>query len=68
MRLRKTINIQGQLLDLSTPRVMGILNVTPDSFYSDSRKQSEEEIVQRCRQILDEGGTMIDVGAQSTAP
>jgi len=68
MRLRKTINIQGQLLDLSTPRVMGILNVTPDSFYSDSRKQSEEEIVQRCRQILEEGGTMIDVGAQSTAP
>lgn len=66
--LRKTINIDGELLDLTTPKVMGILNVTPDSFYSGSRKQTEEEILQRCRQILEEGGVMIDVGAQSTAP
>ncbi|HPD87178.1 MAG TPA: dihydropteroate synthase, partial [Proteiniphilum sp.] len=51
-----------------TPKVMGILNVTPDSFYSGSRKQTEEEILQRCHQIMEEGGTMIDVGAQSTAP
>ena len=62
----KTININGELLDLSQPRVMGILNVTPDSFFSGSRKQSENEIVERCRQIMDEGGDFIDVGAQST--
>lgn len=66
--MRKTINIDGELLDLTTPKVMGILNVTPDSFYSGSRKQTEEEILQRCRQIMEEGGVMIDVGAQSTAP
>lgn len=64
----KTINIQGTLLDLSRPKVMGIVNITPDSFYSGSRKQTEREIVGRCSQILDEGGTMIDIGAQSTTP
>jgi len=47
---------------------MGIVNITPDSFYSGSRKQTEREIVGRCSQILDEGGTMIDIGAQSTTP
>lgn len=64
----KTININGTLIDFSTPRVMGIVNVTPDSFFSGSRKQSANEIVDRCTQILKEGGTMIDVGAQSTSP
>lgn len=68
MKVEKTININGSLLNLSTPLVMGILNVTPNSFYSESRKQSDEEIVNRCRVILDEGGTIIDVGAQSTSP
>lgn len=66
MKVEKTININGSLLNLSTPLVMGILNVTPNSFYSESRKQSDEEIVNRCRVILDEGGTIIDVGAQSS--
>ena len=55
-------------MDLSTPKVMGILNVTPDSFFSGSRKQTEQEIISRCHQILEEGGAMIDVGAQSTTP
>ncbi len=55
-------------MDLSTPRVMGILNVTPDSFFSDSRRWSEKDILERCRQIIEEGGTFIDVGAQSTTP
>ncbi len=55
-------------MDLSIPKVMGILNVTPDSFFSGSRKQSEAEILQRCHQIIGEGGAMIDVGAQSTSP
>ena len=63
-----TINIKGCLMDLSTPQVMGILNVTPDSFYSGSRKQTEAEIANRAHQIVEEGGSIIDVGAFSTRP
>lgn len=63
-----TINIHGRLLDLATPQVMGILNVTPDSFYAASRKQTEAEIAQRANQIMAEGGTIIDIGACSTRP
>lgn len=63
-----TINVRGQLVDLSSPMVMGILNATPDSFYSGSRKQTEAEIAQRANQIIAEGGKMIDVGAFSTRP
>ena len=66
--MTKSININGELLDLSTPLVMGILNITPDSFYPGSRKQSEREIVGRVRQILDEGGIIVDIGGQSTTP
>ncbi|MDD2298493.1 MAG: dihydropteroate synthase [Fermentimonas sp.] len=66
--MKKSININGTLIDLTTPLVMGILNVTPDSFFQGSRKQSEIDIVNRCRQIIDEGGSIIDVGAQSTTP
>ena len=55
-------------MDLGTPQVMGILNVTPDSFYSGSRKQTEEEIANRANQIIAEGGSIIDVGAFSTRP
>lgn len=63
-----TINIRGQLVDLSSPVVMGILNATPDSFYSGSRKQTETEIADRANQIIAEGGKIIDVGAFSTRP
>ena len=63
-----TLNCNGQLLDLSTPQVMGILNATPDSFYAASRTQTEREIVSRTEQILNEGGSIIDVGACSTRP
>lgn len=63
-----TLNIKGQLLSLGRPQVMGILNVTPDSFYPDSRQQTEEDIVERARQIVREGGSIIDVGACSTRP
>lgn len=63
-----TINVRGQLIDLSQPTVMGILNATPDSFYSGSRKQTEKEIADRANQIVEQGGTMIDVGAFSTRP
>ena len=61
-----TINVRGRLVDLSQPKVMGILNVTPDSFYSGSRKQTEQEIAARANQIVEEGGVFIDVGAFST--
>lgn len=64
--MQYTINVRGQLVDLSKPTVMGILNATPDSFFSGSRKQSEAEIAQRANQIIEQGGTMIDVGAFST--
>lgn len=63
-----TINANGVLLDLSVPSVMGILNVTPDSFYAGSRKQTEQEIANRVNAIIEEGGGMIDVGAFSTRP
>ena len=66
--MEHTINIKGRLMDLGTPQVMGILNVTPDSFYSGSRKQTEEEIANRANQIIAEGGSIIDVGAFSTRP
>lgn len=64
--MKYTINVRGQLVDLSSPVVMGILNATPDSFYSGSRKQTETEIADRANQIIAEGGKMIDVGAFST--
>ena len=63
-----TINLRGQLMDLSQPQVMGILNVTPDSFYAGSRTQTEQEIAQRANQIVEEGGSIIDVGGYSTRP
>lgn len=53
-------------MDLSYPQVMGILNVTPDSFYAGSRKQTETEIAERTLQIVSEGGSIIDVGAYSS--
>lgn len=62
------INVNGRLMDLSTPQVMGILNVTPDSFYSESRKQTAEEIADRAHRIIEEGGSIIDVGAYSSRP
>lgn len=67
-RIQYTINVNGKLIDLGQPQVMGILNVTPDSFYSGSRKQSEEDIRSRVKQIVDEGGQMIDIGAYSSRP
>ena len=62
------ISVHNKTLDLSTPQVMGILNVTPDSVYAGSRKQTEQEIAERTNQIILEGGKIIDVGAFSTGP
>lgn len=63
-----SIQVNGRLMDLSVPRVMGILNVTPDSFYAGSRKQTEKDIVERVEQLLDEGADIMDIGAYSSRP
>ena len=63
-----TLNIRGKLIDLATPKVMGILNCTPDSFYVGSRKQTEHDNAARANQLIIQGGTMIDVAAFSTRP
>ena len=65
---KRTLNIRGRLMDLSTPRVMGILNVTPDSFYAGSRTSGAEAVAARVRQIRDEGADFIDIGAYSSRP
>lgn len=62
------INLNGMLMDLSTPRVMGILNLTPDSFFGGSRMQTAEQVVGRIEQMRNEGADMVDVGACSTRP
>lgn len=67
-RLNSYINVNGSLLDLSTPCVMGILNVTPDSFYAGSRMQTEADIAARVEQIVKEGAGIIDIGAYSSRP
>lgn len=64
----KTLHIKGNLLPLDTPLVMGILNITPDSFYAESRKQTEQAIDKRIATILEEGGSIVDVGGYSSRP
>lgn len=61
-----TLNLRGKLLELREPQIMGILNVTPDSFYSDSRTPDEAHITDRVRQMMDEGADMIDIGGYSS--
>ena len=65
---KSTINLNGNLISLSSPVVMGILNVTPDSFYDGGAYTSESAILKRAAQILNEGGQFIDIGAMSTRP
>lgn len=60
------INVNGRLMDLSRPKVMGILNITPDSFFADSRKQTEEEIETQVLRMMEEGADIIDIGAYSS--
>jgi len=64
----KTLNIRGRLLDLSTPKIMGVLNVTSDSFYDGDRYNTEEALLGQVERMLDEGATFIDVGAYSSRP
>ena len=68
MVIKKLLNIRGELLSLDTPLVMGILNVTPDSFYVSSRQQGEAAIAERIETIISEGGTFVDVGGYSSRP
>ncbi|MCH5241744.1 MAG: dihydropteroate synthase [Muribaculaceae bacterium] len=63
-----TLNIKGHLMDLGVPKVMGILNVTPDSFFAESRTYQEESIRLRVRQMIEEGVDIIDIGGFSTRP
>jgi dihydropteroate synthase len=66
--LSKTINCKGQLIDLSQPKVMGILNVTPDSFYDGGRFRNSSSVMRQVDQMLEEGASFIDVGAYSSKP
>ena len=64
----RTINVRGKLLSLDAPLVMGILNVTPDSFYATSRQQTEDAVARRADEMMAEGADIIDVGGCSTRP
>lgn len=66
LNVRKTINCRGTVVDIETPRVMGIINITPDSFYSGSRYGNEKDVLNRVSQIVEEGGSMVDIGAYSS--
>ncbi|MFY0482961.1 dihydropteroate synthase [Flavobacterium sp. PLA-1-15] len=63
-----TINCKGQLIDLTTPKVMGILNVTPDSFYDGGKNDSEQLIIDKVQKMLNDGAIFIDIGAYSSKP
>lgn len=63
-----TINCKGKLIDLSTPKVMGILNITPDSFYDGGKHKKPEAILKHTEKMLNEGATFIDIGAYSSRP
>ncbi|MFL5809302.1 MAG: dihydropteroate synthase [Flavisolibacter sp.] len=63
-----TLNCKGQLLEIAEPIVMGILNVTPDSFYAGSRSNSVDDILKRANEMIAEGAMIIDIGGQSTRP
>lgn len=65
---KTTINCRGRLLDLSTPRVMGILNLTPDSFFADSRHKITDELLLSCEKMLTDGADILDIGGVSTRP
>jgi dihydropteroate synthase len=68
MNTPRYINVNGRLMDLSEPQVMGILNVTPDSFYAGSRTETEQDIIRRLHQIVDEGASIVDIGGYSSRP
>lgn len=67
-RKKGTINAGGKLIDLSVPKVMGIINITPDSFYAGSRKMDVSSALQQAEKMLDEGADILDIGAYSSRP
>jgi dihydropteroate synthase len=67
-RKKATLNAGGKLIDLSTPKVMGIINITPDSFYADSRKASIDAVLKQAEKMLADGATFLDIGAYSSRP
>lgn len=68
LNAKHTLNVGGKLVDLTLPRIMGILNITPDSFYSDSRITSAEDALRKAEAFMNEGATFIDIGAYSSRP
>lgn len=66
--VKTTLNIHGNLVSLDEPKVMGILNITPDSFYSDSRVNQESSIIKKADQMIAEGAFILDIGGYSTRP
>jgi dihydropteroate synthase len=65
---KTTLNAGGKLIDLSSPKVMGVINLTPDSFYADSRKQGIDNVLALSEKMLAEGATFLDLGAYSSRP
>ncbi|MFT4669771.1 MAG: dihydropteroate synthase, partial [Ulvibacter sp.] len=63
-----TINCKGQLIDLTTPKVMGILNVTPNSFFDGGKYNNESELLNQVGKMINDGATFIDIGAYSSKP
>lgn len=63
-----TLNCKGRLLVIDKPVVMGIINITPDSFYAGSRRQGTDAVLKQARQMLNDGATILDIGGQSTRP
>ena len=65
---KATLNAGGKLIDLSTPKVMGIINLTPDSFFAGSRKQNVDDVLKQAEKMLTEGADFLDLGAYSSRP
>lgn len=68
MSTKHTINIRGEMIDCSIPKVMGIINITPDSFFDGSRKRGEKEVLLQAENMLNEGATFLDIGGYSSRP
>lgn len=68
LKRKSTINLNGRILDLTKPVVMGIINVTPDSFFDGGKYKTEKKVLKRAEEILEQGGEVIDIGAVSTQP
>ena len=67
-KINKTLLVKGKLIDLSEPKVMGILNVTPDSFYDGGKFTEETAVLKQVEKMLMEGATFIDIGGYSSRP